>query len=430
MGGKKRSSGEKHGDILVGLDLGATKTSVLIAELEEGALRIIGMGMSPAVGMKHGVVVNIEDTVTSIVQAVEAAERMADVQIESAFASIAGDHIRSVNSKGMIAVGRFRNGGGNKISRDDIQRVIETAKTISLPSDREILHVIPQDFLVDDRDGFRDPLGIVGTRLEANVHIITAALASAQTIYHCLDQAGIELEDLVLQPLASNLAVLSPDDRELGVALVNIGGGTSDLAVFYDGSIRYTSVVNLGGENVTRDLAHGLRLPKNEAEQLKLSHGCAHAALISDNTPVRIFGYANHSDRQVAPDVICAVIQPRMEEIYAALLKELHLSECYHRLTAGMVLTGGASLIPGAVELAEEIFNMPVRLGRPAGIEGMKELVHSPVYSTNIGLLLYGRQQYGAVNQARSKKTKQRHRQLRLQETRFQGFKRWLADVF
>jgi cell division protein FtsA len=374
-------------------------------------------------------VVNIEQTVESIVKAVEAAEQMANVQVESVWAGIAGDHIKSVNSRGMIAVGRAKNGLGSKISREDIQRVIETAQTVTFPADREVLHVIPQEFLVDDRNGFKDPVGIVGTRLEANVHIITAALSAAQTILYCLQEAGVILEDLVLQPLASALATLTNDDMELGVALVDVGGGTADIAVFYDGSIRHTAVIGLGGDNVTRDLAHGLRTPMHVAEKIKVDHGCAHASRLTHNEPVVIPGGEDRADRHVSQDILCAIIQPRMEEIFDLVVKELRAADCLHKLTAGIVLTGGAALVPGAVDIGEEVFNLPVRLARPTGLNGLKEMANSPIYATSVGLILHGSRQQEVAAKSHGSRGHVR-RQDKMQGSKFQNFKRWLSDVF
>lgn len=427
--GKKKKDGKTDRDVVAGLDLGTTKTSVIIAERHDGVLSIVGMGTSPALGMKQGIVVNIEQTVESIVKAVEAAEQMANVHLESVWAGIAGDHIKSVNSRGMIAVGRSKNGLGSKISREDIQRVIETAQTVTFPADREVLHVIPQEFLVDDRNGFKDPVGIVGTRLEANVHIITAALSAAQTILYCLQEAGMGLEDLVLQPLASSMSTLTNDDKELGVALVDVGGGTADIAVFYDGSIRHTTVISLGGENVTRDLAHGLRTPMHVAEQIKLEHGCAHPSRLTRTEPVVIPGGEDRPDRHVSQDILCAIIQPRMEEIFDLVIKELRQADCLHKLTAGVVLTGGAALVPGSVDIAEEVFNLPVRLARPAGLNGMKEMANSPIYATGAGLILYGARQQDAETKGLGARGKVR-RQEKLNGSKFQNFKRWLGDVF
>lgn len=429
MSHKKRTSGEKNQDILVGLDLGTSNTTVIIAERADDTINIIGLGTSPSMGMKHGVVVNIEQTVDSILGAVEEAERMADVHVDSVYAVISGDHVRSVNSKGMIAVGRTNNNTGNKITQEDVRRVIETAQTITFPADREVLHVIPQDFLVDNREGFKDPVGIVGLRLEANVHIITAAIAAAQTILYCLQEVKIEPEELVLQSLAASHAVLTEDEKELGVALIDIGGGTTDIAVFHDGAIRHTAVIDLGGESVTRDLAHGLRIPRHEAEKLKLESGCAHATHITENEPVILSGNGERPDRQVSQDIIYSIIQPRMEEIFDLVMRDLRQAELLTKLTAGIVLTGGSSLIPGTVDLAEEVFALPARLGKPKGLSRLTEIADSPIHATAAGLVLHGVQQQDALLRGWRISGKRR-KTLRLKSGRFENLKRMIADFF
>lgn len=429
MSNRKRTSGEGEKNVLVGLDLGTCETSVIIAEQDGHSLNIIGLGSSPSTGLKNGVVINIEQTVESIINAVEAAERMANSSVESAYTVISGDHIRSVNSKGMIAVGRSGNGAGNKIAREDIHRVVETAQTVTFPADREILHVIPQDFLVDNRVGFKDPVGIVGLRLEANVHIITAAQAAAQTILYCLQEANIDLEDFVLQSLAASYAALTEDERELGVALLDIGGGTTDIAVFHEGSIRHTAVIGLGGESITRDLAHGLRIPRNEAEKLKVNSGCAHAGRLEGDTPILLHGGEERPDRNVAPDIVCSIIQPRMEEIFDLVIKELRQADCYGKLTAGVVLTGGAVSIPGTVELAEEVFALPARLGKPRGVKSLTEIIDAPNYATAVGLVRYGlKQQDSEMRGLRS--SRKRRKALSINGYRIENIKRWFADIF
>ncbi|RJP79582.1 MAG: cell division protein FtsA [Candidatus Zixiibacteriota bacterium] len=429
MLGRKKSSGRHDRDLIVGLDLGTTKTSIIIAERRDGAVTVAGLGTSPARGMKQGMIVNIEQTVQSIAEAVEAAEKQADAPVAAVYAGIAGDHIRSVNSRGMIAVGRSKNGAGAKITEEDISRVIETAQTVTFPADREVLHVIPQDFLVDDRTGFKDPVGIVGTRLEANVHIITGAMAAVQTIAYCLEEAGLQLEDLVLQPLASSLAVLTEDEQERGVTLMDLGGGTADLAVFYDGAIHHTAVIGLGGENVTRDLAHGLRTPIPVAEKIKCESGCAHPSRLSAAEPIVLPGGDGHADRQVAQDIVCAIIQPRMEEIFDLALKELRQADCLPRMSAGVVLTGGGALLPGALDVAEEVFNLPVRLGKPQGLAGLRDLANSPIHATGAGLVLYALQQM--ASQAHNMHPRKPGRLPGGQTGgRFTSFRRWLGELF
>jgi cell division protein FtsA len=329
----------------------------------------------------------------------------------------------------MIAVGRSGNGAGNKISREDIHRVVETAQTVTFPADREVLHVIPQDFLVDNRIGFKDPVGIVGLRLEANVHIVTSTQAAAQTILYCLQEANIDLEDFVLQSLAASYATLSEDERELGVAVVDIGGGTTDIAVFDEGSIRHTAVIGLGGESITRDLAHGLRIPRNEAEKLKTEAGCAHAGRLEDDTPILLQAGEERPDRHVAPDIVCSIIQPRMEEIFDMVIKELRQADCHGKLTAGVVLTGGAVLIPGTVELAEEVFALPARLGKPKGTKSLTDVTDASNYATTVGLLHYGlKRQNTEMRDLRS--SRKRRRIAGMNGHRIENIKRWFADIF
>ncbi|MCX6640475.1 MAG: cell division protein FtsA [bacterium] len=431
MKSKKRSSHKSDKNLLVGLDLGTSNTRVIIAQRGEESLNVIGLGSSPSLGMKHGVVVNIEQTVEGIISAVEQAENMADTTITSAYVVISGDHVRSVNSKGMVAVGKSGNGQGlaHKISQDDIQRVIATAQTVTLPTDREVVHVVPQDYLVDDREGFRDPLGIAGLRLEANVHIITAAITAAQTIQYCLQEAKVIPEELVFPSLAASLAVLTEDERELGVALVDIGGGTADLAVFEEGAIRHTAVIGLGGEDVTRDLAHGLRISRGEAEKLKLEYGCAHPGKLHLTEPIPLSSGEDRPDRQVAQDIVCAVIQPRMEEIFDLIIRELRQADYMNRLTSGVVLTGGGSLITGAVDLAEEAFAMPARLGKPRGLEGLRDLIDSPIYAVPAGLILYAAQQQDReIKIARS--GYKRRALMRHSESKIVNIKQWITDMF
>lgn len=428
MTAKKRITNDGDRNILAGLDLGTSNTSAIITEAENESLNIIGLGTASSAGMKNGVVVNIEQTVESIIKAVEAAERMANTSLISAYITISGDHIRSINSKGMIAVGRSNNGAGNKISQEDILRVIDTAQTVTFPADREVLHVVPQDFLVDNRVGFKDPVGIVGLRLEANVHIITAAQAAVQTILYCLQEANIQPEDMVFQSLAASLSVLSEDEKELGVALVDIGGGTADIAAFLDGSLRHTAVIGLGGESVTRDLAHGLRVPRNEAEKLKIEHGCAHSNRLRDTEPIILSGNGEKPDRYVAPDIVCSIIQPRMEEIYDLVISELRQTDCYGKLTAGIVLTGGASMIPGATDLAEEVFALPARLGKPLGLGCLKEMTDAPNFAATVGLVKYGLKMQDS--ETRGLRVSRKRRPSARIGGKIETIKQWLSEVF
>ena len=377
-------------NLIAGLDIGTTKIVAIIAEPDDdGTLRILGVGKSPSLGLRRGVVVNLEKTIRSIQDALDIAERLAGVEIGAVFAGIAGDHIRSINSRGVIAVSRK----GNEITQPDVDRVIEAAKAIALPMDREIIHIIPQEFIVDDQSGIRDPVGMAGVRLEGEIHIITGAVTSAQNIYKSVQRAGVEVDDLVLQPLATSYSVLSEDEKELGVAVLDLGGGTADLAVFYDGSIRHTAVIGLGGENVTNDVAIGLRTPRDEAERIKIEHGIALQAMVEKDEIIEVPGVGGRPSREVSRDVLAAIIEPRMEEIFALALREIQRSEYVDLLTTGLVLTGGGAMLEGACELAEQVFDLPVKIGIPGGIAGLSEEVATPIYATAVGLLRYAVQE-------------------------------------
>ncbi len=377
-------------NLITGLDIGTTKIVAIIAEPDDdGSLRIIGVGKSPSLGLRRGVVVNLEKTIRSIEDALDSAERLAGVEIGSVFAGIAGDHIRSINSRGVIAVSRK----GNEITQPDVDRVVEAAKAIALPMDREIIHVIPQEFIVDDQPGIKDPVGMAGVRLEGEIHIITGAVTSAQNIYKSVQRAGVEVQDLVLQPLATSYAVLTEDEKELGVAVLDLGGGTADLAVFYDGSIRHTAVIGLGGENVTNDVAIGLRTPRDQAELIKIDHGVSMQAMVDADERIEVPGVGGRPPREVSRDVLAAIIEPRMEEIFQLTLREIQRSEFADLLTTGMVITGGGAMIQGACELAEQVFDLPVKLGIPMGVAGLSDEVSTPVFATAVGLLHYAMQE-------------------------------------
>ena len=371
----------------VGLDIGTTKISAIIAEMdpESRDIKIVGVGMSPSEGLRRGVVVNLEKTVASIARAVEEAERMAGVQVKGVYAGIAGDHIRSINSRGVIAVSRK----DNEISQADVDRVVDAAKAVAIPMDREIIHVIPQEFIVDDQDGIKDPIGMSGVRLEAEVHIITGAVTSAKNICKSITRAGLKVHDLVLEPLASSHAVLGPDERDLGVVLLDIGGGTTDVAVFYEGSIRHTAIVPLGGASVTNDIAIGMRTPIDQAERVKIEHGCALTSMVGPLEKLVVTGVGGRGDKEIPRAQLASMIEPRMEEIFALSNREVKKNHFADLLGAGVVLTGGTSLLPGAVELAEQIFEMPVRRGVPSGLSGLMENVRDPRYSTGVGLILH-----------------------------------------
>ena len=403
----------------VGLDIGTTKISCIVADQNgSGELRVVGVGNAPSEGLRRGVVVDLEKTVGSIVRAVEEAERMAGVPVKSATAGIAGDHIRSINSRGVIAVARK----DNEIGPADVDRVVEAAKAIAIPMDREIIHVIPQEFIVDDQDGIKDPIGMSGVRLEAEVHIITGAVTSAKNICRSIQRAGLKVDDLVLEPLASSHAVLGPDERDLGVVLLDLGGGTTDVAVFFEGSIRHTAIIPFGGANVTNDIAIGLRTPIDKAEQVKIEYGCALAALVSSEQSVAVAGVGGRSDRSISRHVLASMIEPRMEEIFVLANKEVKKNHFAELLGGGVVLTGGTSLMPGVVELAEQVFEMPVRLGVPTGLGGLSANVADPRYATGVGLVLHAANVERAEGAARPGRSSDRRRGFDLRN--------WFTNLF
>lgn len=372
--------------VFVGLDIGTTKIAAVVARLDEyNTLNIAGVGTSPSHGLRRGVIINIEKTVQSIKKALEQAQLMSGCHIDNIYAGIAGDHIRSINSKGVIAVG----GKDKIITQNDLDRVVDAAKAIALPMDREIIHILPQEFIVDDQDGIKDPVGMAGTRLECEVHIVTASAASVRNIVNCVKQAGYSVEEIVLEPYASSLAVLNHDELDLGVAIMDIGGGTTDIAVFLDGSIRFTSVLGLGGEHVTNDLSHGLRTPMDQAEEIKKKHGCALQSMVAEDEHVMVSGIHGRAPREIARSVLSAIIEPRMEEMFTMVLSELEKSGVYDSLAAGIVLTGGASLLPGTTELAERVIGIPAKIGTPIVSGGLVETVKSPIFSTSVGLIQY-----------------------------------------
>ena len=375
-------------NILVGLDIGTTKIGCIIAELDtERNVKIVGVGTSRSEGLRRGVVVNLEKTVVSIGRAIEEAELMAGVEVRNVYAGIAGDHIRSINSHGVIAVSR----GGVEITRADIGRVVDAAKAVAIPMDREILHILPQEFTVDDQKGIKDPSGMAGIRLEVDVHIVTGAVSSAQNLVKAIQQAGYQVRDLVLEPLASSHGVLTDDERELGVALLDIGGGTTDIALFHEGSIRHTAVIGLGGNSVTNDIAIGLRTPARDAERIKERYGAAVAGMVDPDEEIVVPHMAGQGERRVSRELLASIIQPRMEEILSLARADIKKTGWHDKVPSGFVLTGGAAALPGTVELAEQILAMPVRIGRPLGITGLVDSVDEPRFATGVGLVIYGR---------------------------------------
>ena len=372
---------------IAGLDIGTTKIAAIIAEINGSPEpTIIGVGTSPSDGLRKGVVVNLDKTIRSIEAAIEEAERMAGVQIDEVFAGIAGDHIRSINGRGVVAVA----GPNNEITPADIRRVIDAAKAVALPIDREVLHILPQEFIVDDQHGIKDPVGMSGVRLEVEVHIVTGAITSAQNIYRSISRAGMRAMDLVLEPLASSYSVLGEDEKELGVIVMDLGGGTTDIAMFFEECIRHTAVVGLGGKSITNDLALGLRTPVDQAENIKIQHGCAIRKPGFRDETIEVPGVGGRPERRLSKAYLVDIIQPRMEEILTLAHREIKKSNYVHLMTAGLVLTGGGSLLEGTVELAEEIFDMSVKLGVPNKFNGLTDLAQSPIHATGVGLVHYG----------------------------------------
>jgi cell division protein FtsA len=385
--------------LVVGLDIGTTKIACIIAEKgNSNELKIVGVGVSSSDGLRKGVVVNIDKTVKSIQKAVEEAELMAGVDVDAVWVGIAGDHIRAINSRGVVAISR----DDKEITDLDVVRAIDAAKAVSIPMDREILHVIPQEFVVDDQKGIKDPIGMSGVRLETQVHIITGAVTSAQNIYKSVDKAGLKVIDMVLEPLASCYSVLEKDEKELGVALIDMGGGTTDIAIYFDESIRQTGVVALGGKNVTSDIAIGIRTPLDRAEEIKRQYGCAYSPLVKGNEFISVPGVGGREQREVSKEVLASIIEPRVEEIFALTLREIQRTEYAEMLGAGIVLTGGVSQMEGIKELAEKVFEMPVKIGVPYGFGGLTEAAKSPAHATGVGLCMFGLEQRNRSKTKRS----------------------------
>ena len=372
-------------NLIVGLDIGTSKVVAVVAELmPDGRLEVIGMGNHESRGLKKGVVVNIESTVSAIQRALEEAELMAGVRIQRVYTGIAGSHIKSFNGNGMVPI------KDKEVSSIDVNRVIETARAMPIPTDQQVLHILTQEFIVDGQDGIKEPLGMSGVRLEVKVHIVTGAVSAAQNIVKCVRRCGLEVSDLILQPLASSLAVLSEDEKELGVCLVDIGGGTTDLAIFREGAIRHTAVLPIAGDQITSDIAMALRTPTPEAEEIKIRYGCALRQLADPNEMVEVPGLGDRGPRQLSRQTLAEVIEPRVEELYSLVREELQRSGYLELLSSGIVLTGGSSTMLGMVELGEEIFHMPVRMGVPRYQGGLAHVVRNPRYATVVGLLLEG----------------------------------------
>ena len=388
------------GRIMVGLDIGTSKVVAIVAELGlEGEIDIVGIGSHPSKGLKKGVVVNIEATVDSIQRAIEEAELMAGCQIERVYAGIAGSHIRGLNSHGIVAI------RDKEVFQADIERVIDAAQAVAIPADQKVLHVLPQEYVIDDQEGVKEPLGMSGVRLEAKVHLITCAVNAHQNIEKCIRKCGLEVEDIILEQLASGDAVLTEDEKDLGVCLVDIGGGTTDIAIFSEGAIRHTAVIPIAGDQVTNDIAMALRTPTPNAEEIKIKYACALGSLAQENETIKIPSVGDRSDRDLSRQALAEVVEPRYEELFSLVQAELRRSGFEDLVAAGIVLTGGTSKIEGAIELAEEIFHMPVSLGKPKNVAGLSDIVRNPIYSTAVGLLHYGAKQQtrGSANNPKQK---------------------------
>ena len=378
--------------LIVGLDIGTSKVVALVGEVApDGTIEVIGLGSQPSRGLKKGVVVNIESTVQSIQRAVEEAELMAGCEIHSVFAGIAGSHVRSLNSHGVVAI------RDKEVSQHDVMHVIDAAKAVAIPADQKILHVLPQEFIIDGQEGIREPIGMSGVRLEAKVHIVTGAESAAQNIVKCVQRCGLVVEDIVLEQLASSFAVLTDDEKELGVCLVDIGGGTTDIAVFANGAIRHTAVIPIAGDQVTNDIAVSMRTPTPYAEEIKIRYACALSQLANPDETIEVPSVGDRPPRRLARQTLAEVVEPRYEELFSLIRDELRRSGFEEAIAAGVVLTGGSSKMEGAVELAEEIFHVPVRLGVPTGVTALGEVVRNPIHATGVGLLLYGRANTGHV---------------------------------
>ncbi len=371
-------------NLIVGLDIGTTKICCIVGHMAEDGLEVVGIGTSPSRGMRKGVVINIESTVAAIRKAIREAELMAGCEIKSVFTGIAGGHIRGMNSQGVIAI------KNREVTSEDLQRVIDAAKAIAIPMDREVLHILPQEFIIDDQDGIREPLGMSGVRLEAKVHIVTGAVASAQNIIKSCNRAGVDVADIVLEQLASSEAVLSADEKELGVALVDIGGGTADIAIYSDGAIKHTSVLSIGGDHLTNDIAVGLRTPMAEAEKIKQAYGCCLTSMVGKDETIEVPSVGGREPRILSRQLLAEILEPRVEEMFSLINREIIKSGYDELIASGVVITGGTAILPGMPELAEQIFNLPVRRGTPVDIGGLVDVVNSPIYASGVGLVKYG----------------------------------------
>ncbi|MGR6873420.1 cell division protein FtsA [Pseudomonas sp. HK3] len=371
--------------LIVGLDIGTSKIVTIVGEVSpNGTIKVVGVGSHPSRGIKKGVVVNIESTVQSIQRAIEEAELMAGCQIHSVYAGIAGSHIRSMNSHGIVAI------KDREVEQSDIERVLDAAKAVAIPADQRILHVLPQEYVIDLQEGIKEPIGMAGVRLEAKVHMVSGALNAAQNIEKCVQRCGLEIDDIILEQLASSYAVLTDDEKELGVCMVDIGGGTTDIAIFTEGAIRHTAVIPIAGDQVTNDIAMALRTPTQHAEEIKIKYACALTQLAGADELIKVPSVGERAPRNLSRQALAEVVEPRYEELFTLIQAELRRSGFEDMIAAGIVLTGGTSMMEGVVELAEEIFHVPVRLAKPHGVEGLTDVVANPIYATSVGLLIYG----------------------------------------
>ena len=370
--------------MLVGLDIGTSKIVAIVGEVDtDGNIEVVGLGTSPSRGLKKGVVVNIESTVHSIRRAVEEAELMAGCTIHSVYAGIAGSHVHSMNSNGIVAV------KDREVTYTDIERVIDAAQAVAIPQDQAILHVLPQEYVVDSQEGIKEPVGMAGVRLEAKVHLVTGSVNAIQNIERCVQRCNLETDDIILEQLASSYAVLTDDERELGVCMVDIGGGTTDIAIFTEGAIRHTAVIPIAGDQVTNDIAMALRTPTAHAEKIKVKYACALTQLAKADETIKVPSVGDRPPRDLSSQALAEVVEPRYDELFTLIQSELRRSGFEDLIAAGIVLTGGTSKMEGVVELAEEIFHMPVRLARPVGVSGLSDVINNPIYSTAVGLLLF-----------------------------------------
>lgn len=379
------SAAEKR--MIVGLDIGTSKVVAIVGEIGvDGTIEVVGIGSHPSKGMKKGVVVNIESTVQSIQRAVEEAELMAGCQIHSVYVGIAGSHIRSLNSHGIVAI------KDREVFAHDLERVIDAAQAVAIPADQKVLHILPQEYVIDTQEGIKEPLGMSGVRLEAKVHLVTCAVNAAQNIEKCIRRCGLEVEEIILEQLASSYSVLTDDERDLGVCIVDIGGGTTDIAIFTDGSIRHTGVIPIAGDQVTNDIAMALRTPTQHAEEIKIKYACALTQLAGPDETIKVPSVGDRPPRDLSRQALAEVVEPRYDELFTLVQAELRRSGFEDMVPAGIVLTGGTSKMEGVVELAEEIFHMPVRVGYPQAVEGLNDIVRNPIYATSVGLLQYSAQ--------------------------------------